>query len=328
MSSSSLALVAAAITLSTVTAFGSGCAAPVDNAEKFREPLPNQEEVALRVPSNGAGATTTKSTSAGLHITTEPGIGDGVSKARYYQMTRDLTAAVDFGTAIILGSIWAIVHTPPTTIESKKAVWGPGSGNALEPAIWRFSVTEVGDAEYDYVLEGQPKEGGEWLPVLTGHGFGKSRPEHKQGWFKADNDNYKKLEPTRGHDEGTTKVTFDLKQLPASINVELRPNAAKGWADVNVIHQTGGAGSVEITGLADIDDSKATKLEDVHLISQWATNGSGRADVVMKNGDLPFTVDATECWSTSFARVYYQDTVNFEPKSGDPNVCAFTQPKL
>jgi hypothetical protein len=313
---------AVVLVASAASAFGNGCAASADEAEKFREALPLQEEVALRVPGNASGmATRTQGLTFATGDTT-PGA------ARYYQMTRDLTGAVDFGTALMLGGIWAIVHTTPTSIEPKKAVWGPGAGNALEPAIWRFSVTEVGDAEYDYVLEGQSKGGGAWLSVLNGHGYGKSRPEHKQGWFKADNDAYKLLEPARSRDEGTTKVTYDLRQLPASIAVELRPGGTKGWADVLVTHDVAGAGSVAIKGLGDLDPLKTTKLEDIQLLSRWGSNGAGRADVVFRNGDLPFTVDATECWSTSFARVYYQDTVNFEPQSGDPKVCSFPQSKL
>ncbi len=312
--------------ISLVTAFAAGCAVNPNESERFREALPLQEEVALRVPGGANAASASTRSAGGIRIATETGISS--TNARYYQMTRDLTGAVDFTTAVILGGVWAIVHSEPTSIESKKAVWGPGAANALEPAVWRFTVNEVGDAEYDYVLEGQPKQGGDWLPVLNGHGFGKSRPEHKQGWFKVDNDNYKKLEPTRGHDEGTAKVTFDLRQLPATINVEIRPDAAKGWVDVNVTHETQGAGKVEILGLGDIDDSKATKLEDIHLLSRWSSDGSGRADVTMKNGDLPFTVDASECWSSSFARVFYQDTVNYEPQTGDQKACVFTQSNL
>ncbi|MBX3207852.1 MAG: hypothetical protein KF764_22590 [Labilithrix sp.] len=316
-------VVALAFVVSALSAFANGCAVPAsEEAERFREALPLQQEVALRVPGAANATNATKPKSGGLRIATGTGAG---ATARYYQFTRDLTGAVDFGTAVILGGIWAIVHSAPTTLEPKKAVWGPGAGNALEPAVWRFTVNEVGDAEYDYVLEGQPKAGGAWLSVMKGHGYGKSHPEHKQGWFEVDNDAYKTLEPTRGNDEGKTKVTYDLKQLPATIAVELRPDAAKGWADVKVTHDQAGSGSVEITSLGDIDESKATALEDIHLLSRWTSEGSGRADISMSNGDLPFTVDATECWSSSFARVYYKDTVDFEPNTGDASVCAFTQ---
>lgn len=312
--------------------FAAGCAVkPDDSGERFREAIPTQDQVALRVPgtesTGGGGVGKTN-----LRITTDPGSGalsGAESTARYYRFTRDMTNAVDFGTAVILGSVWAIVHTPPTSIDDKTAVWGPGAASALEPAVWKFTVKEVGTAEYDYVLEGQLKAGGAWLTVMQGHGFGKTSPQRDTGWFQWDNDNYRELDPARAKDEGTTKVTYDLTKLPATIAVELRPSAAKGWADVVVTHADAGAGSVEITGLGDIDDSKATQLEDIHLLSRWTSKGSGRADIELKSGDLPFTVTARECWSESFARVYYEDTVSFEPKTGSEAACALpaiTQP--
>ncbi len=36
------------------------------------------------------------------------------------------------------------------------ATWGPYS-DALDPVTWRFRITRVADAQYDYVLEGRPK---------------------------------------------------------------------------------------------------------------------------------------------------------------------------
>lgn len=302
-----------------------GCAVSSDSgsgeADRFREALPLQEDVKLGVPGSADGSGTgTKSVGGGLHIATE-GAGGPASS---YQFTREITGAVDFTTAIILGGLWAIVNSPPSSLEAKKAVWGPGSGNALEPAIWRFTVSEVGDKEYDYVLEGQPKSGGDWLPVLTGHGYGKSRPEHRQGWFQFDNDNYKTLDPSKGKDEGSTKITFDLKQLPATIDVQLRPAAAKGALDVGVTHEAGGAGKVHITGTGDLDDAKNTKLENIEMLSRWSSTGAGRSQWTFAGGDLPIaSVTASECWGTNFARTYYKDTVDYQPTSGDETTCAF-----
>jgi hypothetical protein len=298
-------------------AFGNGCTANTDDADRFREPIPAKEEIALAVP-NG-----TSTTSQGLRIATTPTPGE---VARYYRLTRDLTSGVDGVTALILGGVWAIVSTTPTSIEPKKAVWGPGSGNALEPAIWRFTVREVGAAEYDYTLEGQSKSGGPWLAVLAGHGYGKSRPEHKQGYFDIDNDAYRTLDPMRAKDDGKAKVTYDLRRLPATIDVELRPDPAKGFIDLHVTHEEQGAGSIRVVGLGDLDDSKTTRLENVNLVSRWTSNGSGRADVALANGDLPFAIDATECWSPTFARVYYKDTVNFEPAVGELTSCSLAAP--
>ncbi len=303
-----------------VSLVGVGCVVQPDEGERFREAIPQEGEVALRVPG-GAKGTQTRS----LNIATNEKTG----AAKFYTFTRDMTNAVDFGTAVILGSVWAIVHTPPTTVEPKKATWGPGQSSALEPAIWRFVVTEVGDKEYDYMLEGQAKNGGPWLAVMKGHGFGKESPNHKSGWFEWNNDTHRTLDPARAKDTGSTKVTFDLRKLPATIDVAIRPTGPDtGDADVKVTHEDQGAGSVIIKAKGDLDDSKTTKLEDIDLVSRWTSAGAGRADVAMENGDLPFKVNASECWSSSFARVYYMDTVDFEPATGDASVCAFTDSKL
>lgn len=315
-----LSVTTASLVVASFAVLAVGCAPKEeDDAERFREALPVQDEVALRVPSNQG---TTSSTSQGLRIATA-GSTNASTNATYYELTREFTAGVDGATALILGGVWAIVHLPPTTIEPKRAVWGPGQANALEPAVWRFTVNEVGDKEYDYVLEGQPKAGGTWLPVLRGHGYGKERTEHKQGWFSVDNDNYRALEPTRGKDYGTTKITYDLRQLPATILAELRPGDGRGFVDFKVTHDVGGAGSITITGQGDLDDSKATKMEDIAIVSRWASDGSGRADASLANGDMPQKVEATECWSTAFARVYYKDTVDYEAPTGDVTQCSF-----
>ncbi len=293
-----------------------GCVAKEDDAERFRQAVPLAEDVALRVPSgSNAGGTTTK----GLRLSGGP--TTTTSSAEYYRFTRDLTGAIDFGTGVILGSIWIVVHTQPTAIDAKHAVWGPGNGSALDPVVWRFTVTEVGDQEYDYVLEGQRKGTTDWIPALTGHG------DNKTGWFAADNDAWHQLDPEHDHDTGSTKVTFDLRKLPATIAVE-RKDVDAQWVNIDVTHEAGGAGSVEITGHADFDAAKGTKPEDIRLVSRWLTNGSGRADAQLENGDMPLKVNASECWSDSLARVYYKDTVDYEPPSGDATKCSLDAAKL
>lgn len=308
-------LAATAIVIGTA---GAGCVVEnKDDADRFREAVPQAEDVSLRVPGASAHGTRTQ----GLRIATN-GPTSADATARYYRFTRDLTSAVDIGAAFILGAIWAVVSTPPTSVSANTAVWGPGQGNALDPVVYRFTVREVANGEYDYVLEGGRKGTTTFVPVLHGHGFGKSRPEHKTGWFETDNDAMRALDPDRAHDRGTTKVTYDLSKLPAAIAVELRPGANEGWADVVVEHEAGGAGSIAIKALGDTDDSKATKLEDVQLLSRWTTTGAGRADLALSGGDLPFAVKATECWSSTFARVYYKDTADFEAPAGDASSCA------
>lgn len=317
-----------------------GCASQAcslsSTADRFREAVPQQGDVALNVPGgNGTGPGTgagTRSVRAGLHIKTG-NEGGSSTTATSYGFTREITTAVDSTTAVIVGSIWAIANIEPTTLEDKKAVWGPSEdSSALEPVIWRFTVNEVATDEYDYALEGKPKAGGDYLPVLSGHGYGNAHPDHKKGWFQANNDNFKKLDPSSAENEGTTKITYDLKQLPSTINVELRPKAEEGSLDVDVTHATGGAGSVRIHGTFDIDKeddaAAASKLENVEMTSRWDASGAGRSEWTFSGGDLPIaSVTATECWSTSFSRVYYKDSADSQPTEGAETACAVSAAK-
>jgi hypothetical protein len=115
--------------------------------------------------------------------------------------------------------------------------------------------------------------------------------------------------------------------LPRTISAELRPQG-DAWIDITSVAKEDETGTLAVNAHADTDDSKMTKLEDVTVNSQWRADGAGRADVTVSGGDLPTTisvVDATECWGTDFARVYYQDSVGFEQTYGDASACVYTQ---
>jgi hypothetical protein len=145
-----------------------GCTV-ADQAEKFREPIPTAADVALATPREGS-ATPTKS---GLATAAPTGY------AKYYQFTRNVNDAVDLVTAVVLGSVWLVVHTPPAIVDAKHAVWGPGQGDALSPVVWRLTVTEIAQGDFDYQLDGRPKDSlaeSDYLAVLKGHGHGRAHP--------------------------------------------------------------------------------------------------------------------------------------------------------
>lgn len=293
--------------------------------DRFREAVPKGDEVKTGVPgASGSG----KSGSTSLRIAT----GSGSGSAKYYEFTREITWGTDTVTGVILAAVKAVTDEQPTTLESKKAVWGPWSGSALEPVTWRFSVTEGATDEFDYVLEGKPRNGSdsEYKAVLRGKGYGKSNSAYRTGNFSVDNDAFRSLDSAHGKDDGSVKVVYDLKNLEKrNIKVELRPGGTKGKADIDVQHASGGAGTLNIVAQLDIDSSKSTKAEDITIVSRWNTAGAGRADISLQGGDVASVgvVKASECWSTSFSRVYYSDSVTSEPTTGDPAACAFTEAK-
>jgi len=310
------------LTAAAVAFGGLACTIDTSKDDKYREPLPAQGSVALRLPGSGGSASTSSSRTLDLN-----GGSGGATKsdAEFYSFSRDITDSVDLHTGIVLGLVWAVAQHPATTVEDKRAVWGPYDGNALDPVSWRLVVTEVGTDEYDYALEGRPrasKSEADFKAILKGHGYGKAHASHDSGWFQADNEAYRALDPARAKDRGQTKVTYDLRKFPKTIDVSLRPGDGTGEADAKVEHLAQGAGVLTLAAKGDLEDAKDGKLEDVKLKSQWNATGAGRADVEIRGGSLPIaSVTLTECWSSSFARSYYNDSASIEPTSGDESAC-------
>jgi hypothetical protein len=312
----------AAMALGVFASVATGCVASTDDGDKFREPLPAASDMNLAVPRSW-GATTR----SGLAV----GPSDAPAYAKFYQFTRDVTDGVDLVTGIVLGSVWLVVHTHPTTIDEHQATWGPGNGDALSPVVWRLVVTEVDKGVFDYELDGRPKAStsdADYLAVLKGRGYGREHAEHRNGSFTIDNDAARTLDPARANDHGTTKITHHLHDWPATIAVELRPTPAPDWLDIAVTHRSDGSGDVDVNGLVDVGEPKDGTLEDVVVHSRWASTGAGRADVQISGGSAPTLVKASECWSTSFVRSYYTDNVGLEPAAGDPATCVFADARL
>lgn len=326
----SLFLVTALGSLLVVASASEGCMLKTqDNADKYRQAIPQTSEVALSVPKGGgAGASTTSYSTKDVTLKGDP----TPTNAKYYQFTRDVADGVDWTTGIVLGLVWVIVHSPPTTVDDHHAVWGPGSGDALDPDVWRMTATEVSPHEYDYVLAARPKAStseADFKAILTGHGWDESSDKHKSGWFMIDNDAYRALDPARGHDTGTVRIDFDARSYPITIDVDAETkDPAKGWFKVQLEHDKDAGGSVAIQALGDIEPAKDGNLEDVTLASKWSATGAGRSDATVSGGDLKAgKIDATECWSSTFQRVYYTDTIGYEPTMGAASACAFASTK-
>jgi len=308
-----------------------GCAIKSESpteGSRFKEALPEKGSVALGLPgaeSAASGQVASKGT--GLKLLGNPASGH----ARYYTLTRDLSRGVDLGSVAVLGLVLAIADTAPTTVEPKRATWGPAAGSALEPAVWRFVVDEVGDQEYDYRLEGRPKTDtseAAYKKVIVGHGFGKTHPKHREGWFQFDNSALASLDSSH-KDAGTVKVTFDLRSLDNAaldrvLKAEVVASPTEGSWTLDVTHKPDGSGSLALVAKVDVSSPLNGTLEDVTLASRWVASGAGRGDAVLKGADLPATVsqvDVAECWGADFKSAYYKDSVGYETESGSLAAC-------
>jgi hypothetical protein len=307
-----------------------------DDASRFREAIPEADKVAVSGPEDGQAS----GSASGQSIQSDEPWANG-PWAKWYGFTRYVRHGVNTVTGVVLGSVWIIVHTEPTSVADKEAIWGPYT-DSLEPASYRFRVTEVAEGEYDYTLEGRAKQSqndSDYRAVLSGHGYGKGHASHGDGWFKIDLDTAKALDPFnyKSDESGTIKVTHDLppnitKNLfaqPRTVTAEVYPTTSDQWFKATSHSEADGTGTLLVDAFADTDDSNMTQNENISILSEWNGTGAGRADISIDGGDVPSsmgTVKAVECWGSDFYRVYYQDSVDYEATEGDATMCAFSEP--
>ncbi len=313
-----------------------------DDGEEYRQAVPLREAVLVAGPETDAGgdvATASVQDSRGTLAMRPLGRGP---YAKWYGFTRAVRGSVNLVTAAVLGSAWAIVHTEPSSVQDGEATWGPYT-DALEPVTYRFRVTRVAQAEYDYVLEGRPKASDsdeDYRAVLQGHGYGKRHAEHGEGEFTIDLSVARELDPF-GHenDSGTVHIVHHLPHdagkgggaLPRTIVAEVTPDPALNPESFTVTSTANldGTGSLQVDAKADVDDTKLSALEDVAIASSWRADGAGRADIVIAGGDIPAdpgSVSAVECWGADFMRDYYADSIGFEPSEGEASACVYDAP--
>jgi hypothetical protein len=309
----------------------SGCAVQKnDESNEFQEALPEQGSVNVDGPDRARADMGAQSGTFG----TRAG-GASSDPAFWYSFTRDVRDGVTVVTAVVLVSVWAIVHTEPSELDEDHAVWGPYEGDALDPARYRLKMDRIGEHHFRYVLEGQKKSGGAYLSVLDGDGYSRASDSHGDGQFVLDLGNAKLLDPGRHpNDSGTVTIVHELPQdigrrrdaLPRTIIATVAPDGEASLTITSSAHEDH-TGELDVTAHADIDDTETTALEDVSVVSRWLSTGAGRADVGISGGDLPAAglagVTAVECWGTDFARVFYTDSAGIKPTEGSAAECAF-----
>lgn len=312
-----------------------------DDGEEYREAVPLREAVMLAGPETDAtdGAGASAQSTRGTLASAPSGAGP---YAKWYGFTRVVRGGVNLVTAAVLGSAWVIVHTQPTSVQDGEATWGPYT-DALEPVTYRFRVTRLAQAEYDYVLEGRPKASrsdDDYLTVLHGHGYGKRHAQHGEGDFTIDLGAARQLDPfAHQNDSGTVHVVHHLPRgmaagggaAPRRIVAEVTPDPAVNPESYTVTSDANldGTGSLHVNARADVDDTKTTQLEDIVIDSRWSADGAGRADIVIAGGDVPAepgSVSAVECWGVDFRRSYYTDSLDIEPSEGQASACVYDAP--
>jgi hypothetical protein len=298
-----------------------GCIQEVDHP--IREALPTAEQVAIKLP----GAT--------AEATSSPGQGRSAlvgETASYYIVTRAVTLTLNGGAAWVLILVHTVVQFPPTTVADTVYTWGPYSG-PLDPAEWKLVVTDNLDGSYDWELDGHSKidPGSAWEAVVTGNAVPGAEPHRGSGSFFMDFDAGERVNPIDNDARGNIAVTYDLENrdgTQASLDMHIASTADDGTPvsfDYHYAESVDRAGDFEFRIHGDLDDG-GSLAEEAAIRSRWTADGQGRADVIAGGGDLgDLTVTASECWSTTFARVFYEDSVNWQPTEGDEGQCVFAE---
>jgi hypothetical protein len=304
MKSNTLLALAAA---STLTACIQKDAPP----EGLARAIPTGNQVAINLPANANDALA---------------LGE---LAEWYVATRGVTLTFNGGSAWVLGLIHAIVQYPVTTVDGDTYTWGPWTG-ALDPAEYKLDVKDVGDGTYEYVLSGRSKTtpGAGFEKIIDGFADPTAGHLKGNGEFTIDFDAGKRANPIDpGDARGLVGVTYDLTARHLDLTIK---STDDNGAPVNAFYAydeaADGSGDMVFDILGDAGGTPAN--EQVTLRSRWLQTGAGRADARLTGGDVGTGAIASECWDTAFRRVFYTDSVSFEPTEGNVSSCAFADQDL
>jgi hypothetical protein len=291
-----------------------GCIKQDDTPDAIQRAIPTSEQVSIKLPG-------------GQQRT----IGQ---LADWYVATRGVTRTFNGGTAWVLVLIHTIVQFPATSVEKDTYTWGPFS-DALDPAEYKLEVRDAGNKTYEYKLSGRAKTSAEGDFTVIIDGLADARNgDLGSGSFLVDFDAGRRVNPIDAGDaRGSVGASYDLaaRHLDLDItSVDDRGNPVTAFYAYNETEDGGGDMVFDVDGEA----GGGTAVERITLRSRWLATGAGRADGRITGGDIPADngsqgeVTASECWNTTFARVYYTDSVNFAPTEGEVGACAFADPDL
>jgi len=283
--------------------------AACDPAAKFRNGVPTRDQVEVKLPT---------STAQKVSPMSSPLQGD---IAGSYQLTRGATQGVNGATLFVLGLVKAVTDNHPTTITETAAVWGPYPGDALDPNMYKLTVTKGQGTTYSYALEAKGKTADDtaWVVLLSGSHDPAATQGFGSGTFLIDFDAAQTL-PQHGADVGTAQVDYARVQGTGVVTV------AAQFVNVNDGH--GGLGNFSYHYSATPQQggtfdfmtwenvvTASAALEKLTVHSRWMETGAGRSDYQVTLGDLTSTTaTGNECWDTNFASQYVN--LSYNPVAG------------
>ena len=158
---------------------------------------------------------------------------------------------------------------------------------------------------------------------LQGASTGASPGGPAQGSFSVDMTLAHRLDPIANPAEGQVVAGWNVGVDQRDVHVHLTDvhagSDAPATADVGSQMKADGSGTLAFDALS----SDATRVR-----SRWNPSGAGRADVEAQDGDAGTAFLVTECWDSSFERVYALGRTpdGGVASEGDASACAFSEP--
>lgn len=244
--------------------------------------------------------------------------------ASWYVATRDITRTFNGGSAWVLVLLHTIVKFPVTTVSGDTYTWGPWS-DALDPAEYKLDVRAKTDGTYSYQLSGRSKTAANasFEVVVDGTADPRKGDLLGNGQFLIDFDASHRVNPLDASDaKGSVDVRYDLSAHHLDLTIMSTDIFGKPALADYAYNETAAGGDMTLGFSSNVGGGPA--LESATLHSRWLNSGAGRADGVIGGGDLgTLQATASECWNTSFKRVFYTDSVTFAATEGQSTACAF-----
>lgn len=260
--------------------------------------------------------------------------------ATFYDATVDTAREVNGYILLLLGHIDEITSYPPTTVNGATMSWGPWTDpyTPPTPVEMMFEMTETATDTYDYYLKWRARESSDpWITVWEGHTVSTTSTARRgTGEFVIDYTTAQSLDPTINL-SGSILVTYDTITDGRQIAIEYDDFYDEDWegdngpseaidADYSYVNHADNTGEFLFEWMDDLHRETVydyPEMEHFWFYTRWISDGDGRTDVVVTEGDLDdvgtdywgdpiVEVDASECWASDFLRDYYIETLYFE----------------
>jgi len=301
-------------------ACGSGTVPESATAVSFLTGLPSRQTLEVSAPSARAPAALTGRSPALLGET-----------AGLYVLTRKASADVNGIVGHVLDTLHGIAQSPPAAVGPDVAAWGPLT-DALSPVTGRLVIRRVGPGAHQFRLDLRPRAApdSEFEAFLLGASTGASSAGPAQGSFSVDLTLAHRLDPVAQPTEGQLVAGWIVAPDQREVHVHLTDvgtdSGLSNNGDLGALTRADGSGVLAIDARGDLDGDPAS-LETGTVRSRWLASGAGRADVET-HGDAGQDMLVTECWDTSFGRVYATGVApdGGVASEGDPADCVFSEP--